>query len=135
MKYIITENKLEQVILRFLNKGYGDLTEYRTDEHPNSIFYIKDKKVYMEQNLKNGKLWVDYYTIWVDLEGWFSLEYDDIQSVITKWVEESYNMRGVTPRFIRTYQRTLVEESYNMRGVTPQIVWVSSAAGWESLTI
>ena len=97
MKYIITENKLERTILHFLNKGYGDLIEYRTDKYPDSIFYIRGKKVYMEQNLEYGMLWVDYDTIWADLENWFSLEYDGIQSVIAKWVEETYNIKGLTP--------------------------------------
>ena len=97
MKYIITENKLEKAIIHFLNKGYGDLTEYRTDKYPDSIFYMKDNKVYMEQDVENKKLWVDYDTIWVDLIMWFSLKHNDIQSVITKWVEETYNIRGITP--------------------------------------
>ena len=97
MKYIITENKLEQVIIHFLNTGYGDLIEYRTDIYPNSIFYIKDKKVYMEQDIEYGRLWVDYKTIWMDLKMWFSLDYYSIQSVITKWVEETYNIKGLTP--------------------------------------
>ena len=99
MKYIITESKLEKAILHFLNKGYGDLTEYRTDKYPNSIFYMKDNKVFMEWNKKNGMLWVDYDTIWADLENWFSLGYDGIQSVITKWVDRDYNIRGVTPMY------------------------------------
>ena len=90
-------NKMEQVIFHFLNKMYGDLTEYKTDEYPDSIFYIRGKKVYMIQDMKNGELWVEYYTIWQDLKMWFSLNYQDIQSVITKWVEETYNIRGLTP--------------------------------------
>ena len=90
-------NKMEQIIINFLNKGYGDLTEYKTDEYPDSIFYMKGKKVYMIQDIKNGELWVEYYTIWQDLKMWFSLNYQDIQSVITKWVEETYNIRGLTP--------------------------------------
>ena len=98
MKYIITENKLEKAIIHFLNKGYGDLTEYRTNEYPKSIFYMKDNKVYMEQDKKNGYLWIDSDTIWQDLKMWFSMEYPDIQSVITKWVEEAYNIKGITPQ-------------------------------------
>jgi hypothetical protein len=97
MKYIITENKMGKVILHFLNTGYGDLTEYRTDEYPNSIFYMKDNKVYMEQDKKNGVLWVDEESIWADLKEWFSLERNDSQSIIKKWVEETYNIKGVTP--------------------------------------
>jgi hypothetical protein len=98
MKYIITENKMERVIIHFLNTGWGDLTEYRTDEYPDSIFYIRDGEIYMEQDLENKNLWVDYDTIWKDLREWFSLEYEDIQQVITKWVGEAYNIRGLTPR-------------------------------------
>ena len=97
MKYIITENKMKNVILHFLNKMYGDLAEYRTDEYPDSIFYIKGEKIYMEREIETGRLWVDYNTIWQDLKMWFSLNYQDIQSVIDKWVEEDYNMRGVIP--------------------------------------
>ena len=97
MKYIITESKLEQVVIKYLNKMYGDLEEYRTDEYPNKIFFIKGKKVYMEQDLKNEMLLVDYNTIWSDLENTFSLEFNDIQSIIKKWVEETYKLRGVTP--------------------------------------
>jgi hypothetical protein len=99
MKYIITENKIEQVVIKYLNKVYGDLEEYRMDKRPNKVFYIKGKKVYMEQNLKNNRLWVDNDTIWEDLENTFSLNYDEIQSIITKWVEDTYKLRGVTPRF------------------------------------
>ena len=89
-------NKMEQVIIHFLNKGYGDLIEYKTDEYPDNVYHIRGKKVYMRQDIKNGELWVDYYTIWQDLENWFSLKYKDIQSIITKWVEEIYNIRGLT---------------------------------------
>ena len=97
MKYIITESKLEQIAIKYLNKMYGDLEEYRREDFPDSVFFIKDKKVYMELNLKNDDLYVSYGTIWLDLENTFSLEFDDIQSIIKKWVEETYKLRGVTP--------------------------------------
>ena len=97
MKYIITESKLEEVVIKYLNKMYGDLKEYRTEKHPDCIFFIKGKKVYMEQDLENDMLWVGYDTIWSDLRDTFSLEYDDVQSIITKRVEVTYNLKGVTP--------------------------------------
>ena len=99
MKYIITENQNEKLIIKYLNKEYGDLKEYRTDEYPESVFYIKDKKVYMEP--ENDVLWVDYYTIWQDLINIFSLKNSEIKHIITHWVKETYNLEGVTP--IRMY--------------------------------
>ena len=91
-------NKLEHIVIKYLNKFYGDLEEHRTDRYLNIIFFVKNKKVFMEQDLENGRLWVDYDTIWSDLVDTFSLEYDEIQSIIIKWVEVTYNLRGVTPR-------------------------------------
>ena len=88
---------MEKVAIKYLNKFYGDLEEYKTDEYPNIIFFISNKKPYMEHNLKNGRLFVDYDTIWSDLESTFSLENDEIQEIISKWVEETYKLKGVTP--------------------------------------
>jgi len=97
MKYIITESKFEQVVIKYLNKMYGNLEEYKTDERPDSVFFVKGKKVYMKQDLKNDDLYVDYDTIWSDLKNTFSLERGEIKSIISKWVEETYKLRGVTP--------------------------------------
>jgi hypothetical protein len=112
MKYIITENKMENVVIKYLNKMYGDLEEYRTDEHPDRIFFIKGKKVYMEQDSENDNLWVDSDTIWSDLENTFSLEYDEIELIISKWAEETYNLKGVTripltPLFLGRWRRLI----------------------------
>ena len=97
MKYIITESKLEQVIIKYLDEFYGDLKEYRTDEYPGRVFYVEDKKFYMEHDLKNGYLYVDYHTIWEDLINIFGLERHEFKPIIKKWVEETYKLRGVRP--------------------------------------
>ena len=87
---------MEQVVIKYLNKVYGDLEEYLTDERPNSVFFVKGKKIYMEHELDDNYLWVDYGTIWEDLEDTFSLENYEIKSIIKKWVESTYNISGVT---------------------------------------
>ena len=51
----------------------------------------------MEHELENDMLWINYDLIWRDLKNMFSLEYDDVQSIINKWVEVAYNLKGVTP--------------------------------------
>ncbi len=96
MKYIITESKLEKVIIKYLNKFYGDLEEYRTDLHPERLFFVKDDKVYMEQDLKRERLFVNYDTIWSDLKTIFNLENPEIVSIISKWVEDTYKLSGFT---------------------------------------
>jgi len=102
-------NKLEHIVIKYLNKLYGDLEECRKNDYPYKVFYIKGKKVYMEQYLKNNYLksnflWVDYETIWSDLKNMFSLENDEIKSIIKKWVEATYNLRDVTPKAVAVNQ-------------------------------
>jgi hypothetical protein len=99
MKYIITEPQIEQIIFKTLNKLYGNLEEYKTDEYPNRIFFVKDKKVYMElemDELSSDILWVGYETIWGDLKDMFDLKASEIKYVIIKWVEDTYNLNVST---------------------------------------
>ena len=92
-------NKLEQLVIKYLNKFYGNLEEHTTDEYPDIMFFIKGKKIYMEQDLESGRLLVEYHTIWTDLETIFGLEAPEIQEIITKWVKETYKLRGVRPNY------------------------------------
>jgi len=114
MKYIITESKIEQVVIKYLNKYYGDLEEYRTDKVPNSVLFVKGKKVYMEHELKYDELNVDF-TIWKDLKNTFSLKNDDIQSIILRWAEETYNIRDVIPYESQLINMLVVEETYKLK--------------------
>jgi hypothetical protein len=114
MKYIITESKIEQVVIKYLNKYYGDLEEYRTDKVPNSVLFIKGKKVYMEHELKYDELNVDF-TIWKDLKNTFSLKNDDIQSIILRWAEETYNIRDVIPYESQLISMLVVEDTYKLK--------------------
>ena len=108
MKYIITENQNENLIIKYLNNEYGDLEKYTTDRFPNKIFFFKDKKIYMEY-VKNTKcLWIDYYTIWSDLKDKFGLKNEEIQPIISKWVEETYNIRNIKPDSVDFHSYSLV---------------------------
>ena len=97
MKYIITESKLEKTAIHYLNEMYGDFERYRTDKRPDSVFYVKDKKAYMEYDLELNAFWVDYPTIWQDLKNIFNFEYFESQRILTKWLEETYKLKGVKP--------------------------------------
>ena len=95
MKYIITESKLDRVVIKYLNKEYGDLKEYKpVDSH--GVYYVKDKKVYMEHYLNGKILYIDN-SIWGDLKNIFNIEYDEIQRIIKKWASETYKIYGVKP--------------------------------------
>ena len=96
MKYIITENKLENVVIKYLDRFYGDLREYKTDKNPAYIFFVKNGKAYMKYKVTIDVVWVDY-GIYNDLENVFSLNYEEITSIIEKWIKLRYNVKGLTP--------------------------------------
>jgi len=96
MKIIITENKLEKAAISWLNKNYGDLESFETEKYPDYIFYKKGNDVIFDYNKKNGYVYVSYGEIWSFLSSFFSMEYEQIQDITKVWVEEHYNLRGIT---------------------------------------
>jgi len=96
MKIIITENKLNDVAIKWMNMRFGDLTPYETDRYPDNVFFMKDKQVIFDYNKKNGRVYISYYNIWSLLEDVFGMEYEQIQEVTKLWLEEHYNLRVTT---------------------------------------
>jgi len=92
MKYIITESQFEDGVIHYLNEMYGDMIKYETEKYPDYIFFVKDDKVLMEYDTDVMYLLVDRKTIWKDLEYMFSLNNNEIETTIKKWVKETYNL-------------------------------------------
>jgi gamma-glutamylcysteine synthetase len=47
---------------------------------------------------KNEVVYIDYYEIWLVLEDKFGLKYSETEELTSRWLDEVYNLRGVTPR-------------------------------------
>lgn len=101
MKYIITENKLNNVVLSWMNKNFGldQLEIVKSEKYPNSIFFKKNGEVVMEQDKKNKDFLFDYDEIWSFFESFFGMEYQEIQEFLSYWLEETLKLKGYTPRF------------------------------------
>ena len=97
MKYIITENKLDRVALTWLNNNFGDLTPVvKVDK----TYYVNENRLplfYYYQDSKNEYVYINYYEIWSFLESMFDMNDQQIQRVIRDWLEETYNLKGLTP--------------------------------------
>ncbi len=96
MKYIITESQKDRAIIKWLNLEYGDLTPFETEKHPDYIFFMKDGEVVFDYNKKEGVVYFSYDKIWSFLDSFFGLEYEEIQGLTNKWVEEHYKLRVTT---------------------------------------
>jgi hypothetical protein len=96
MKIIITENKLNQIGIKWLNKHFGDLKPYETEKEPDYIFYMKDGQIIFDYNKKNGDVYLDYDEIWSFFETVFGMTYQQIEDITKAWVEEHYKLRVTT---------------------------------------
>ena len=103
----------------FLNQ-FNDLT---TVEDRDKIYYVdKDRLplIMYYPDRKNGDVFIDYGRIWSFFENVISLDYEEIQGIMREWLEETYNLRGLTPDIAYSYGRGKLEETYNLRGLTPR---------------
>jgi hypothetical protein len=96
MKYIITESRLHNIVIKHLNSEYKDLEPFETKKHPDYIFFMKDGEVVFDYNKKNRVVYFSYDKIWSFLQDFFGLEYVEIQDLTKEWVEEHYKLRVTT---------------------------------------
>jgi hypothetical protein len=100
MKYIITESKLEESILKWLDKKFNlnNLEKVYSDRAPDSVFYKNNGKIILEV-YKNFKVYVNYYEIWEIMETMFKLEYEEIQDILKIWLSTTLGLNNFIPRF------------------------------------
>ncbi len=87
----------QDIVIKWLNKKFGDLTLAVVGD---KTFYVdKDRKplFYYYQDSKNGYVYINYYRIWVFFESIFGLNSLQTKEILKVWLEQTYNLRGVTP--------------------------------------
>jgi hypothetical protein len=88
MDFLNIFNNLESV----QSEEYGDYMLYRYKKRHNFMIYDR----------KNGYVYINYDEIWSVLEDKFGLNYGEIQELTRVWLDEVYNLRGVTPESLST---------------------------------
>ena len=113
------KNKLDKVALTWLNNNFGDLTPVvKVDK----TYYVNEDRLplfYYYQDSKNEYVYINYYEIWSFLESMFGMDYQQIREVIRDWLEETYNLKGLTPETHEALGTKVLGETYNLRGLTP----------------
>ena len=94
-------NEINDISKKWLTDNYGDLEKFETDKYPNYTFFMKDGKVILEYNQKNGYCDISYEEIWSFLESVFQLERKEIQVITKEWEEEHYKLEVTTTDFIK----------------------------------
>jgi hypothetical protein len=57
----------------------------------------------MVYNRENDYVYINYDEIWSVLGDKFGLNYSEIQDLTKRWLDEVYNLRGVTPNEVYYY--------------------------------
>jgi hypothetical protein len=93
MKYIITESRLNDIVIKWLDNNFNGLVPYELKRYPNFIFYRKNGQIIFDYNKKNGTVYISYEEIWSFLKSMFGMNFDEIQELTKEWVEEHYNLK------------------------------------------
>jgi len=97
MKIIITESQLRNTQFSYLDYLFEDMYEVESKKFQGSRVWKKDNKVVLELE-KSDRLWV-LYSVWSNISGVLSLNYDETQQLIKEWVEQHLELEGITPIF------------------------------------
>jgi len=98
MNIQVNEHQLERVVIKWLNKYFGNLTQKKHKYNPDSVFYVNsNNKIIMEYNPDYENFLIDYDHIWSKLESLFHLNYREVQSIMKVWLKETYKLEGVRP--------------------------------------
>jgi len=80
----------------FLNL-FNDLGSVQSEEDEDWVLYrYKKGHNIMIYDRINEVVYINYYEIWSVLENKFGLNYFEIQELTKRWLDEVYNLRGVT---------------------------------------
>ena len=92
----------------FLNM-YNDLDVVQSEEKEDwTLFRYEKHKNLMIYNRKNDIVHFNYDEIWSFLKHGFGLEYSETQELTKTWLDEVYNLRGVTTGITSFLNRFLV---------------------------
>ena len=98
MKIIITEGSRDRLVLKWLNKEFGDLTPtdsndrtYYIDKNGDPLFYYIHGETYNVVYIKDDR-------IWELIESIFSLNYEQTFSILKEWLGETYNITRPAPK-------------------------------------
>ena len=85
----------------FLNL-FNDLESVQSEEYEHwTLYRYKKGHNIMIYDRINEVVYINYYEIWSVLENKFGLNYDETQELTQRWLDEVYNLRGVTPRILK----------------------------------
>ena len=123
----MNKDKKYNIALTWMNDKFSpeQLEIVTLPEYPNSIFYLKEGQIVMEQDEKNNILYFDYDTIWSIFQDVFGYNYHETQLVLKDWLIqtlklEEYTLRRNFPGRKKRLEQILKQEESTSLIVMPQ---------------
>jgi hypothetical protein len=92
-KYIITENRLNNIANTWLNDRYGDLRKRKFQGYPNDEFLSTDEGMFFMNYHKNTKIIEVKHKISDELENMFGFDQQMSREILIPWVENKYGYK------------------------------------------
>ena len=90
--------------MEFLNM-YNDLDVVQSEEKKDwTLFRYEKYKNLMIYDRENYVVYINYYEIWSFLKDGFGLNYTETQELTKTWLDEVYDLRGITTN-ITSFER------------------------------
>jgi hypothetical protein len=87
MKYIISENKIDKVVFKYLDMNLKGLEKRKSKYYEGIVFAYPDEKYGVLGYENNGTLYI-YYGLINEISEIFGLDESDSESIIGRWVSD-----------------------------------------------
>ena len=91
MKITISENRIEQLIFKYLDKRF-EILEKVKGKYYDIVFKYPGEKYGILGLEKSGKLWI-FHKLIDDIFSFIPIEKPEIQKIIGRYVEDRYNLK------------------------------------------
>jgi len=88
----------------------------QSEEKPDwSLFRYEKGKNMMVYDRKIETVYINYDEIWEVLSNKFELNYSETEKLTKEWLDEVYNLRGVTTLMLKREKSLQLDEVYNLK--------------------
>ena len=113
MKITIREDRIEQLIFKYLDKRFEKLEKVKGESF-NIVFKYPGEEYGILGWDKSGSLWI-YYKLIDNISSFIPIEKSEIQKIIGRYVEDRYNLKVTNTLFLHIKMWISVEDRYNLK--------------------
>ena len=107
MKYKIPQDRLDKIIFKFLDNNLKGLEKRKPKYYDGIIFTYPDEHYGILGWKNNGTLYI-FYELIDEISNWFSLEENDSEELIGRWVSDRFQLEVKNTIVFIAYNNKLV---------------------------